>query len=457
LRYCITQQPILSAAIQDAATEVPLFVRPKTLDLCNHLELGPLVEKSRKEAHTILDALTRIHNTPCHYVDGVPAWKLVVMPLEADLEGTSRFWAAFAYSHSHGDGKSGLAFHRSLLRGLELAAQDSASASIQAVSMLFHTEFLPPLLPCLEDLTDLPISWRFLLGPLLGTYLPATLSTFLGLQTGLSGDSRAWIGLPCLYDPDNCRTGVVLLQVDARTMTSVLKSCRLRQAKLTGLLHQAIVYALSQEACPRNPRATFVAATPLNLRNLVAGCGDGDMMNCVSGAYEVLSARPDTRTKHTISEDTWIAARHTSNLLSEKASTLADQPIGLLRYLRNFRPYLLDKLGKARNESYEISNLGNVSTVPDVSVDEKASRWQIERMLFSQPANAIGCAINFNFVSTTAGGLTLTITWQKDVLGLDDEEASMTIVASEIFRFLEVAGHHNRDSLTKAEPDHAMP
>ena len=449
LHYCITQHPVLSAAIQDADTEAPLFVRPDILDLRNHLSFEGLTQGHQNEAHTIQDALTRIHNTPCPYVDGVPAWKLVVIQLAADVVGNSRFWAGFVYSHSHGDGKSGLAFQKTLLRGLELAAQGLLR---HVNGMVLDTNNLPPLLPCLEDLAELTISWRFLLGPLLGAYLPTSMSSFFGVQAGLSGESQAWTGLPYSYDPADHRTGVVLLQISADTLASVLKACRLRQAKLTGLLHQAIVYALSVEGHWK-PQTSFVAATPLDLRNVIAGCGDGDMLNCVSGAYEVLRARPDTRYKHSISEATWVAARNTGSILSEKASTLADQPIGLLRYLRNFRPYMLDKLGKARDESYEISNLGNMSTGVETSMEEKSANWQIEQMVFSQPANAIGCAINFNTVSTTAGGLTLTITWQKDVLGLEHEEASMMIVASEVLSLLEVAGYDNGNSSTKTEPN----
>ena len=115
-----------------------------------------------------------------------------------------------------------------------------------------------------------------------------------------------------------------------------------------------------------------------------------------------------------------------------------------MRYLRNFTPYLLGKLGKSREETYEISNLGNMNTGTGMSTEGEPAQWQIERMVFSQPANAIGCAINFNFVSTTAGGLTLTITWQKGVLGLDpkdDEQQSMEIVGSMILEFLERASN----------------
>ena len=371
----------------------------------------------------------------------MPAWKLLIIQLASDTEGNSRFWAGFAYSHSHGDGKSGLAFHRTFLHGLELATQ---APSAYSDSMHVNTESLPPLLPCLEDLAPLTISWRFLLGPLLGEYLPTKVSSFLGFQAGLSSDSQSWTGLPCSYDPANHHTGLVLWQFDARTLSKALEICRLRKVKLTGLLHQAVVYALSQFVWPRDVLGTFVAATPLDLRKLVTGCGDEDIMNCVSGAYEVLPARPDARIYTGITPDSWDAALSTSEFLARKASTLADQPIGLLRYLHKFRPYLLGKLGKPREESYEVSNLGNMSTVTDASLDEKPARWQIERTIFSQPANFTGCAINFNFVSTAGSGLALTITWQKDSLGLRpdfDEQETMTILGSLITEILEAAGN----------------
>lgn len=124
---------------------------------------------------------------------------------------------------------------------------------------------------------------------------------------------------------------------------------------------------------------------------------------------------------------------------------------------------MLKQLGNERGETYEISNLGcfvplstnladSVLDIPtkgivkeeDVDLDAIAKAqttmtgWTVEQMVFVQPANAIGAALNFNAVSTTGGGLIMTVTWQRGVLGLEDEdeEGFVREVCGEVKRFL---------------------
>lgn len=43
-------------------------------------------------------------------------------------------------------------------------------------------------------------------------------------------------------------------------------------------------------------------------------------------------------------------------------------------------------------------------------------------MVFSQPANATGSPVNFNVVTTKGGDMVVSLTWQKGVLGVEQDE-----------------------------------
>jgi hypothetical protein len=98
-----------------------------------------------------------------------------------------------------------------------------------------------------------------------------------------------------------------------------------------------------------------------------------------------------------------------------------------VQYLDKFRPWFLEKLGEARDSSYEISNAvvfdpsskGNAS-VSGVESDGKGT-WDIERMVFSQPANVTNCPLSFSVVTRKDGELVMTLNWQIGVLGVVDE------------------------------------
>ncbi|OMP87559.1 hypothetical protein BK809_0007646 [Diplodia seriata] len=122
----------------------------------------------------------------------------------------------------------------------------------------------------------------------------------------------------------------------------------------------------------------------------------------------------------------WHRARETTRALAERSSTLGDQPIGLLKYLRSFRGWLEGQVGGRREASYEVSNL--MAFKPELEGDVDGGNgvgWGLGRMVFSQPANATGAAVNFNIVTREGGDMVVALTWQRGVLGVDggDEDA----------------------------------
>lgn len=157
------------------------------------------------------------------------------------------------------------------------------------------------------------------------------------------------------------------------------------------------------------------------------------MLNCVTGYSElVMMDDPSSTGKEPDwasdpASNLWQAARKTSASLKVASSTLHDQPIGLLQYLKKINAWTAGQIGKEREMSYGISNLGAFSPAAarkGVVEPEIA----IERVMFSQPAKAAGSLLDINPVSLQGGSLSLTVTWQLGVLDLPEGEDETNFV-----------------------------
>jgi hypothetical protein len=117
LRFCIEAHPLLSTVILNADSEVPEFATPRSLDLGKHLEILDAGDISEEEY--IEELLARISNEKFEALDSSPPWKVVLTSLSCDKStGAARLLVLFTNYHSHGDGRSGLAFHNSFHQGL---------------------------------------------------------------------------------------------------------------------------------------------------------------------------------------------------------------------------------------------------------------------------------------------------------------------------------------------------
>lgn len=60
----------------------------------------------------------------------------------------------------------------------------------------------------------------------------------------------------------------------------------------------------------------------------------------------------------------------------------------------------------------------------------------IDAALFSQPANVTGTPVSFNVVSKKDGDLVVTLTWQRGVVGVEDEDAWARKVCEHVEEYL---------------------
>jgi hypothetical protein len=375
-----------------------------SLDLNHHIQI---LERNGGSEHkaieTILpDILATI------WQPSIPPWKIVILPLSP-----SRCFIAFGYSHGLADGISGIAFHRTFLEALQDPQIEQSTTIMPELQQIY-----PPF----DTATNLPISWSFLLSPLFGHYLPAWLASFFGLEaTSSPVGPRTWVGAPMFHNPGKNKVAVRILSVDVGTVEKALAICRAHQAKLTGLLHYFIVDALSVAFAQSTDIDNVVALTAINMRGAV-GISNDTMGNLASGDYRVYSLRNagDLGSESGID---WALVKSTAEKLAMGAKRLHDQPIGLLRYVKQVKSWVSSKIGKGRDGSYELSNLGSFQPPGTVG------RCSITEMVFSQPANVIGAPLDFNVVGVADGPLTIVVSWQIGALGLEFEKDELEFVA----------------------------
>lgn len=445
LKHCIAIHPILSASLSGEATEAPKFVRPATLDLRNHVQIvdpASLGENSRDEIGQLKQVIAEDHNRPFLYKENIPPWKIIVLPVSGQSKARKRrFYILFSYSHSHGDGISGLAFHKTFLQGLRISKR-SGTDPIYATPSL-------PLLPPLEQGVMLSISWLYLLGSLLAIYLPKFISKLLNLQASITPESpNTWRAQPYSYNAETFRTGLEIIVIDSETLKDVISACKDNGTKMTGLLHQLIIRALS-EVVPADALAgSFIAQTPLNLRRIMSDFTNDDIAVYTSADYELFPRHQKrgegglnaAESGSIVDEEMWAAARRTTARLAAHASQTTDQPVGLLQYLAHFRTWMVNQLGKQRDVSYELTNILVFDPLCDTGnsdVGASTSNWELGRTLISQPADALGSPISFNVVTRKGGEMVITLTWQIGVLGLENEGYSVKQVSKKVRNFLE--------------------
>ncbi|RDW79403.1 hypothetical protein BP6252_04041 [Coleophoma cylindrospora] len=404
LRHCVDRHPHLSIIVAKAETETPNYEFCPRVDLSQHIQI--LERGDGNERRTIERVLPSILDT--QWPPSIPAWKIVVLPFSQ-----TRCFIGFSFSHSLGDGMTAMIFHRSFLAALQEPRLERD---------LICTPTLKQLSPPFDSAQTLPISWSFLLSPLLGEYLPESIASLFGLRASVSSITPGtWTGSSVFYSPETYRTGVHILSIDASTVGKTLRACRMHGVKMTGLIHQFIIAALSDLLPQPHKFDNLAFATAMNMRNAVDVSND-EMGLFVSGHFQTEPLQKPTLDAQ--EEYSWALAKSITETLAAKANELSDNTVGLLRYVKTMRSWTLSKLGHCRDGSYEVSNL--LSFQPSGSV-EKCS---ITEMVFCQPTNITSAPLTFNIVSTSGGPMNITVDWQVGALAMGSYEDEVDFVSS---------------------------
>jgi len=342
--------------------------------------------------------------------DKIPPWRVDVLPLDSQGE-KPRLLVAFTYSHTHGDGMSGPAFHRTLLRSMNRTLQLSPEES---ESILSVTK------PHLPGLPQMPVSLSYLLVPALGHYLPAFVRQLFGLKGSVSGaDGDTWTGSETFAGNNDgpTKTAVEVAAIGREIVSAVLQTCRKHDIKLTSTLNEIIACALSRQSPigmqARSKKMNFVSSTPNNLRKIIGESNETiGVFSSTAYTSHAVRAPADIGSDITLDNEFWVQVNKASKQMAAVSSTIQDQPIGLLRFVSDIKGWVQGQIGGKRDASWELSNLMSFQSG---SADDKIV---VEKMYYSQPADATGPPLAFNIISVHDGDLVVCVSWQPGALGV---------------------------------------
>ncbi|ETS85174.1 hypothetical protein PFICI_03199 [Pestalotiopsis fici W106-1] len=417
VKHCIDKHPTLSAIVRDQHTDKAYFERVPTINLEEHIDIvtesdaGPsnAREKANSETTIIESLLPAILDKP--WPSDIPPWRATIVPLKSGERGQDhpRCFIAFSFSHALGDGRNGFLWHRTFRDGIFDRVDEAAGTSLTTPRGEFPAPFDTP--------ESLPISWGFLLRPLIAVLLPNFLAEFLGFRPTTSHvDPSTWTGSRMFREPGPFNSCLRLIEIDAAATQKVLQLARGHGAKLTGTMIQSFARGLSK-AIPRSEATRLISGMAVNMRRAVPNTSD-EMGFFVGACYETHERQDDWASPWT--EKTWANARSLTEKLAEAAVTLHDQPVGLLRYVPSITKWTASKIGQERDSSFDVSNLGAFeATLPGISDDH--SRCKITDMVFTHSPAVTSAPLTVSAVSVKGSRLMITIAWQPGALGIPRE------------------------------------
>ncbi|KAK5111997.1 hypothetical protein LTR62_004531 [Meristemomyces frigidus] len=441
LKQCITEQPMLSTTILDAGTEAPKLAKVPAMAVTEHLSIFDMPAADTSSELAIRNLLHKAQNEQLE-LGKRPAWRLYAqaLPIKSAAEPAT-FIAAFSYSHALADGPSGLFFHRALSDALEKCdgptPDDGESFTVPSN--------IPPLAPALDRTVSFVISWSFLLRPLLNEFLPTWLATRLGVDTK---DAAVWTGIsvrPSLPDSGNLLpTELCFRQVSHSGLQRTVQTCRKHGARLTGLLTVVVARSLGQALRARgHDYGKLLVTLPINLRRCISD-SQSVIANYPSAIEEIVTINSGLRAEErlvALGEEDWTTARHITESLGKASNTSQDHPIALLKYISNFREFVVHRATTPAEASFEISNIGVFDQAAGADTSSTAEQlkqfWTVTDVVFSQSANATGVPLNINVASVLKGPLSFTATWWPGMLGVEDEKRFVEEVLADVVDQLE--------------------
>lgn len=386
LQRCIDRHPQLASTVIGAGTKTPEYRFCPRLALHEHIRIFD--ESTGDDGNKAVErALPGMLNPSL--TSSAPAWKILVLPLSV-----KKCFLALSYSHALGDGMSGMAFHKTFLDALQVQ-------SVETEDAMANSPPFKPIRPPFDTPKNLPISWSFLLSPLLGSLLSSWLVSLLGIQPSINSiPDGTWTGSSMFFRPGKHTSQVVLFSIEPVTVRETLQICRRNQAKMTARAPSNYCRCLIEVAAIYQGVSHLAIRTALTTRPAVGASVEG-MGNFVSSELNVYPSKQDDGFDAT--DIDWSLAKSVTNKHARSANNLQDQPVGLLRYVGDIRGWILTQVGDPRDASCEVSNIVNFEPL------NPTPRCSLTKMIFCQPADVLGSTVNFNIVSVANGPMCITV------------------------------------------------
>ncbi|VDB94298.1 unnamed protein product [Peniophora sp. CBMAI 1063] len=390
LHDVIAQHPPLALGVQDESSPSVRFVRLSSFDLERLVHVEPLRDEVTRQ-RALNQLIEARLSTRFGDLEALPLWRLVVfLPPEAeDASAPGEVDIVLFIHHGIADGGSAVIFMQALL------AAFNAAAARQPFEPL-GTIVTPPkaaLLPSIESLHALPVSFFTLLGMVWRSWFPAS-------RAGL------WTGKPVFRPEDTVQTRHAIRVFPAETAAKLLSAARAHKVTLTPLLEALVARALF-DSLPDDGHAKRLAAScPINMRAFMPDLKHTIGVFVASDEHEFVRGGADA--------DVWKDAERLGSQLARTVAYIKQGKhvnTGLLRYMGDMRQNFEKKVGKPRDRSFEVSNTGSV----DGSGGEQGS-WSMKQLMFTQSGSITGEALTFSVSSVRGGPMTVAVSWVEGVV-----------------------------------------
>lgn len=374
LSAVVQRYPILSAIPVDENSPAPYFARLPEINLED-----AVIFRTRQNEYTggdfdvELDSLLETqHNADFKTNYGrVPFWRLLVLT----SPNSEEFTASFIYHHALGDGLSGVVFQKYFHSALSKSQPRNKSKIIRPP--------LSPLLPSLEDLHPLPIPPR---PPL--SLPPSAVGTWTGTP----------INLPV-------RSNLRTLDLSRLVTSNLLQTCRERGTTLSATLPVIINSALSQLLPPKF--TTLKCTLPVNIRRWLRPLQDGVIVDDEMGVW--IDALSISYPRGPFSwEQVHKGGAQISDYIKSEGERIS---VARFKQVEDMRNIFVSSVGRERDSSFEVSNLGIVSGGHDSN-----GAWRMTRCRFTRSAFAAGPVFSVGVITGPDRCLSLGFTWQDGVI-----------------------------------------
>jgi hypothetical protein len=451
LQQVIQEHPSLCVTVSSGKNNndrKPYFLRLEEIDLN---KVVSFVEKSttgnREEEENFLDGVLSEQNSRGFDTDALlPLWRIVVLQ-QRNPELPSATDLAFVWHHVIGDGLSGLIFHSAVLQALSsaprgigeerklLPSNTTSKTPVPDDDLAIVSTTTKPLFPPLEDILTLSE------GPM--TRISHMFKSWLSSWFGAKLEAGRWTGAPYHYESLPTKTLIRQVSIPAASVSRLVSRCRSEQTSVTAFLQTLVGKVLAEAFEARQVRC----ATAISVRRFFPAIHKIDDTHAM-GLW-VTASRQNFARRVLIGAGgrkadggfPWGEARKNKRrIVKELAKGDRDITMGSLRDIPNFETYLMGRIGKKRDDSYSITNIGVFDGETPASGESSQHQWRISKMSFSQSCHVNGSAVQFCIISTKGGEMVIVLNWQEGTAPVGDIDRVVQALRQQLLRLSESDG-----------------
>ena len=416
----LNRQPIMGVTLENEGGPEPKWIR-----LPNHsLNLNEVIKFEKADPKGNLDSLIlQGFRAPFERVGELPLWRAIIISSQDIQEDADvSFAIAFYFHHGIADGSSGAAFHLTFLDALnDLVSSGSKPPS----SNEFANKITIPelaLLSNVEKALSLPISILF--------FLKIIFKEFIYHPT----DPLRWTGPPASYSSRPPLNSLQSFILSPDLVQNLLSKCRANKTSITALITVLTARKLALIHAPTYSH--FIGNIPFSLLKFMKSIGKKDMGLFISNLNPYFSSEPNPPGGYIscrstaspeglpqIKEDVdllWQSAQQCKKFIDEGASTHQNLNIGMLKFVPNFKKYFLGMDGQARQNTFEITNIGVCDGGAGDDDATEGKKVVFDRMLFASGLSNYATPYTFCLSTAKGGDMTVTLCWDTGVIENED-------------------------------------